>query len=69
MSNVFFQLQVDVFIVKKIDVLKSLYNYSLKLQQEDLITKTLVFYHHVALMKMSNDFKLRLKQVYKNDKH
>ena len=50
-------------------MLESLYGHPLEPQQGDLATETPVLYHHVALVEMSDDFKLRLKQAYKDDKH
>ena len=69
MSNAFFRFQTNVFIIEKIEMLKSLYEHSLKSSYEDFIAKTSLFYHHVALMKMSNDFKRRLKQTYRDDEY
>ena len=69
MSNVLFKLQVDVTIIDKIDVLESLYEHILKFTQTNLILKTSLYFHHVTLMKMSNDFKTRFKQAYQNDEH
>ena len=68
-SNVLFKLQANVSLIEKIDVLKSLYNHSVTSLFENLTVEISVFYYHVALIKMSNDFKLRLKQTYKNDEH
>ena len=68
-SNALFKLQADVSLIEKIDVLKSLYNHSITSLFENLIVEISVFYYHVALIEMSNDFKLRLKQTYKNDEH
>ena len=69
MSNVLFKLQIDVIIIDKIDVFESLYEHALKFTQIDLILKTSLYFHHVILVKMSNDFKIRLKQIYQNDEH
>ena len=69
MSDVLFKLQVDVFIIDKIDVLESLYEHALKFTQANLILKTSLYFHHVILVEMSNDFKIRLKQAYQNDEH
>ena len=69
MSNVLFRLQIDVTIIDKIDVLESLYEHILKFTQTDLILKTFLYFHHVTLVEMSNDFKIRLKQTYQNDEH
>ena len=68
-SNVLFMLQVDVIIIDKIDVFESLYEHILKLTQANLALKTSLYFHHVALVEMSNDFKIRLKQAYQNDEH
>ena len=68
-SNVLFKLQTNVSLIEKIDVLKSLYDHSMTSFFENLTVEILVFYYHVALIEMSNDFKLRLKQTYKNDEH
>ena len=67
--DVFFKLQVDASIFEKIEILKSFYEHSLKSIHDDLIVETSILYHHVNLIEMSNDFKRRLKQVYKNDEH
>ena len=69
MSNVLFKLQIDVIITDKIDVLESLYEHILKFTQTDLILKTSLYFYHVTLVEMSNDFKIRLKQTYQNDEH
>ena len=69
MSNALFKLQVDVFIIDKIDVLESLYEHALKFTQANLILKISLYFHHVTLIEMSNDFKIRLKQAYQNDEH
>ena len=69
MFDVFFRFQVDASIIEKIDVLKSFYDHFLKSMQRNLISKTLLLYHHVTLIEMSNDFKRRFKQIYQNDKH
>ena len=69
MSNVLSRLQIDVIIIDKIDVLESLYEHILKFTQANLILKTSLYFHHVTLMKMSDDFKVRLRQTYQNDEH
>ena len=69
MSNVLFRLQIDVTIIDKIDVFESLYGHILKFTQTDLILKTFLYFHHVTLIEMSNDFKIRFKQTYQNDEH
>ena len=69
MSNVLFKLQVDVIIIDKIDVFESLYEHILKFTQTNLILKTFLYFHHVTLIEMSNDFKIRFKQTYQNDEH
>ena len=69
-SNVFFRLQTDVITTKKIDVLKTLYESSIDLCDEDLITKESAFLTcHIILIEMINDFKNRLKKIYANDSH
>ena len=69
MSNVLFKLQVDVIIIDKIDVFESLYKHILKLTQANLILKTSLYFYHVTLVEMSDDFKIRFKQAYQNDEH
>ena len=69
MSNALSRLQIDVFITDKIDVFESLYEHTLKFTQTNLILKTSLYFHHVTLVEMSNDFKIRLKQTYLNDEH
>ena len=69
MSDVLFRLQADVIIIDKIDVFESLYEHILKFTQANLILKTFLYFHHVTLVEMSNDFKIRLKQAYQNDEH
>ena len=69
MSNALFRLQIDVFIIDKIDVFESLYEHALKFTQTNLTLKTSLYFHHVILVEMSNDFKIRLKQTYLNDEH
>ena len=69
MSNALFRLQIDVFVIDKIDVFESLYEQILKFTQIDLILKTSLYFYHVILMKMSNDFKVRFKQTYQNDEY
>ena len=69
MSNALSKLQVDVSIIDKIDVFESLYEHALKFTQIDLALKTSLYFHHVILMKMSNDFKIRFKQIYQNVEH
>ena len=68
-SDALSRLQTNVFIIEKIDVLKFLYEHALESSSIDLIVETSLFYHHVTFVKMSNDFKRRLKQVYLNDEH
>ena len=68
-SNVLFKLQIDVIIIDKIDVLESLYEHILKLTQANMILKTFLYFHHVTLVEMSDDFKIRLKQAYQDDEH
>ena len=69
MSDVLFKLQADVIIIDKIDVFESLYEHILKFTQTNLILKTSLYFHHVILVEMSDDFKVRLKQAYQNDQH
>ena len=69
MSNVLFRLQIDVIIIDKIDVFESLYEHILKFTQTNLILKTFLYFYHVTLIEMSNDFKTRFKQTYQNDEH
>ena len=69
MSDVLFRLQIDVIIIDKIDVLESLYGHILEFTQADLILKTFLYFHHVTLVEMSDDFKARFKQAYQNDEH
>ena len=68
-SNAFFRLQTNVLITKKVKMLKSLYDYSLKSLHKNLTTKTFLFYHYITLIKILNNFKQRLKQIYKNNEH
>ena len=68
-SDVLSRLQADVIIIDKIDVFESLYEHILKLTQANLTLETSLYFHHVVLVKMSNDFKIRLKQAYLNDEH
>ena len=68
-SDALSKLQTNVFIIEKIDVLKFFYEHALESSSVDLIIETFLFYHHVTFVKMSNDFKRRLKQVYLNDEH
>ena len=68
-SNALSRLQTNVFIIEKVDVLKFFYEYALKSSSIDLIVETFLFYYHVTFVKMSNDFKRRLKQIYLNDEH
>ena len=65
------QVNVDVLADEKLDVLKSLFEHSLELLNYDLSTieATIIVAHHVTLMKLSNNFKQRLKQVYQNNEH
>ena len=67
--DAFFKFQIDASIFEKIEILKLFYEHSLKSIFDDLIVETSIFYHHVNLIEMLNDFKQRLKQIYKNDKH
>ena len=69
MSNVLFKLQIDVTIIDKIDVLESLYEHILKFTQTNLTLKIFLYFHHVTLVELSNDFKTRFKQTYQNDEH
>ena len=69
MSDVLFKLQIDVIIIDKIDVFESLYEHILKLTQTDMILKTFLYFHHMTLVEMSDDFKTRLKQAYQDDEH
>ena len=68
-SNALSRLQADVSLIEKIEILKSLYDHSMTSQSKNLTVEISILYHHVALVKMSNDFKLRLKQAYKNDEY
>ena len=67
--DVFFKFQTDASISEKIEILKSFYEHSLKSIHENLTVETSILYHHVSLIEMFDDFKQRLKQVYKNDEH
>ena len=56
--------------LEKFDILESLYEDSIELQLENIVTKTfLSVSHHILLVEMSNEFKQRLKQVYSNDEY
>ena len=69
MSNVLFKLQIDVIIIDKIDVFESLYEHILKFTQTNLILKIFLYFHHVTLIEILNDFNIRFKQTYQNDEH
>ena len=63
------RLQADVPITEKVGVLESLYGHPLEPLHGDLAAETPLLYHHVTLVEMSDDFKQRLKQAYKDDEH
>ena len=74
-SDVLFKLQVDIALIEKIDVLKSLYEFSIELCEENLIIKTMKFLlkqfvcYHMTLIEMTNKFKERLKTTYSKNPH
>ena len=66
MFNVLFRLQTNVIVIEKIKKLKLLYNSFIELCNSDLVTITsqsfLIYY--IILMKITNEFKIRLKKIY-----
>ena len=70
-----FKLQVDVTFIEKIDVLKSLYDFSIELCQDDLIIKSIdslskqFVCYYIILIKMTNELKKRLKTIYNENPH
>ena len=69
-SNVFFRLQTDVVITKKIGILKILYNLSISFCDENLITKkSVALIYHITLIEIANNFKNRLKKTYQKKSH
>ena len=69
-SNAFFRFQTNVITTKKIDVLKTLYESSIDLCDDDLITKESAFLTcHIILIEMTDDFKNKLKKIYANEFH
>ena len=68
-SDVLFKLQIDVIIIDKIDVFELLYEHILKFTQVNMILKIFLYFHHMMIVEMSDDFKIRLKQTYQDDEH
>ena len=81
-SNALFKLQKFIIEIKdKIEVLKSLYDTFIELCHENVIDveascaiskytfllSEQFFVYHIILIKMTNDFKQKLKQTYIND--
>ena len=66
-----FQNDINVSINEKIDVLKTLYDVLIEFYHENLtiitslLSKQSIYY--IILIKMTNEFKQRLKQTYQND--
>ena len=73
--DVLFKLQVDMTFIKKIDVLKLLYEFSIELYEKNLIIKTMKLLtkqfvcYYMTLIKMTNEFKKRLKMIYDENSH
>ena len=69
------KLQADVTFIEKIDVLKSLYDFSIELCEGDLtirsvdsLSKQFVCYH-IILIEMADELKERLKTIYNENSH
>ena len=62
-------------LIEKIDVLKSLYDFSIELCQDDLIIRSIdsllkqFVCYHIILIKMTNELKKRLKTIYNENSH
>ena len=73
MFDVLSRLQIDtnVSINEKVDVLETLYDSSIEFCDEDRVTiKSLMLnqsIYHIILMKMTDEFKNRFKRTYQND--
>ena len=70
-SNALSRLQanMNISIEKKLDVLESLYDHSIESLNCDLSIVEIVAINHVTLIQIIDDFKLRLKQIYRDDSH
>ena len=73
--DVLSKLQIDVTFIKKIGVLKSLYDFSIELCQGDLTIKSIdslskqFVCYHIILIKMTNELKKKLKTIYNENPH
>ena len=69
--NVLSRLQIDVVINEKIDVFETFYEIFIHLCKNDLIiafSKSLSIYY-ITLMKLTNEFKFRLQEIYNKNDH
>ena len=69
--DAFSKLQIDVIIIKKIDVFETLYEIFIQLYNDNL---TIVFskflsIYHIILIELINEFKFRLQKVYNKNDH
>ena len=55
--------------VNKKKILNLLYDYSIEIADEKLNNISIAIIYHIILIKMSNDFKQRLKKVYIENKY
>ena len=71
MFNILFRFQTNVAVIKKIKILKLLYVSFIELCDDDLVTITsqLFLIYYIILIKITNEFKIRLKKVYNQNKH
>ena len=70
MSNIFFHFQTNMITTKKINILKVFYESFIQLCVDDEITKKFhALIYHITLIKLTNDFKKKLKKIYQNEIH
>ena len=69
-SNIFFRFQTNIITTKKINVLKTLYESFIQLCVDDEVTKKFhALIYHIILIKLTNNFKKKLKKIYQNEIH
>ena len=73
-SDVLLRLKkIDVFQKEKIEILKFFYDVFIELCEEDVIIvvflSSVLWIYNMTLMKLTNEFKKRLKQTYEIDEH
>ena len=71
MFNALSRFQTNVAVIKKVKILKLLYESLIELYNNNLITITSQSFsiYYIILMKITNEFKIRLKKVYNQNEH